>query len=43
MLPSAGAFFLAFWLLVFLECAYWAYRRDLGIERRVDRGVISCS
>ena len=43
MLPSAGTFFLAFWLLVFLECAYWAYRRDLGIERRVDRGVISCS
>ena len=43
MLPSMGACFLALWLLLFLECAYWAAKLDLGVERRVDRGVISCS
>ena len=43
MLPSAGALFLALGLLVVIEFAYRAYKRNLWVERGVDPRIISCS
>jgi hypothetical protein len=43
MLPSAGAFLLALGLVLLFKYVCWIYRRELGVERGVDRRVISCS